>query len=572
MSSGHPGKGTTDVKDVDRGGVRPPARAASVAPWVFWPSVAIIGVFVIWAMVGGEGAADNLLSFRAEVVDNLSWYYVPLITGFVLFALFMGFSRYGKIKLGKDDQKPDFSLGSWLSMLFAAGMGIGLVFWGVAEPLSFYMAPKPGVGEGEAERAEFAMSQTFLHWGIHPWAIYIVVGLAIAYAVHRKGRPVSIRWALEPLFGDRVKGRLGDAIDVIALVGTIFGVATSLGFGVQQIGAGLDRLGIINDPNEVVLSIIVVIITLMAMASVVSGLDKGVKWLSNINIGLAAFILFFVLVAGSTTMLLTDFFQNIGVYLQNLPGMSLDTGSWFGDEGTGWVGGWTIFYWGWWMSWAPFVGIFIARISRGRTVREFVVGALAVPTVLSFFWFTVIGGSGIREQQANGSMVGEDGSVDSTGSLFNLLDTLPGSNIIIGIAILLVVFFFVTSSDSASYVVDMLASGGDPNPPTWSRVFWAGVEGLAAIALLLAGAGHGLTILQNVSVIIALPFSFVMIAMCVATLKSLRDEHRALEMADAEVAEQELIESAVAAMAEAQEAEESEKGDDGKEKVKATDG
>ncbi|NJQ14146.1 BCCT family transporter [Streptomyces bohaiensis] len=524
-----------------------------MAPWVFWPSVAIIGVFVIWAMLGGEGAADNILSFRAEVVDNLSWYYVPLVSLFVVFALFMGFSKYGKIKLGKDGQKPDFGLGSWLAMLFAAGMGIGLVFWGVAEPLSFYMGPKPGVGEGEAERAEFAMSQTFLHWGFHPWAIYIVVGLAIAYAVHRKGRPVSIRWTLEPLFGDRVRGRLGDAIDVIAVVGTVFGVATSLGFGVQQIGAGLDHLGIIENPGSVTLSILVIVITLIATLSVVSGLDKGIKILSNTNGIIAAAILLFVLVAGSTTALLTDFFQNIGVYLQNFAGLSFDTGSWHGDEGTSWVGGWTVFYWGWWMSWAPFVGIFIARISRGRTVREFIVGALLVPTTLSFFWFSVIGGSGIREQQATGSMVGEDGSVDSTGALFALLDSLPGATLVIGVAILLIVFFFVTSSDSASYVVDMLASGGDPNPPTWSRVFWAVTQGLVAIALLTAGSGAGLTILQNVAVVIALPFSFVMIAMCLATLKSLRDEHVARQEAQAEEAEEALIESAVAAMTEAQE-------------------
>ncbi|NJQ06667.1 BCCT family transporter [Streptomyces lonarensis] len=524
-----------------------------MAPWVFWPSVAIIGVFVIWAMLGGEGAADNILSFRTEVVDNLAWYYVPLVSFFVLYALFMGFSKYGNIKLGKDDQKPDFSLGSWLSMLFAAGMGIGLVFWGVAEPLSFYMGPKPGVGESEAERAEFAMSQTFLHWGFHPWAIYIVVGLAVAYAVHRKGRPVSIRYALEPLLGDRVRGRLGDAIDVIAVVGTVFGVATSLGFGVQQIGAGLDHLGIITDPSAGVLSVIVIAITIIATLSVVSGLDKGVKYLSNVNAVLAAGILLFILIAGATTVLLTDFFQNIGVYLQNFAGLSLDTGSWQGEDGTGWVGGWTIFYWGWWMSWAPFVGIFIARISRGRTVREFVIGALVVPTMLSFFWFSVVGGSGIREEQATGSMTGEDGSVDSTAALFALLDSLPGATIIIGLAIILIVFFFVTSSDSASYVVDMLASGGDPNPPTWSRVFWATVEGLVAVALLLAGAGHGLTILQNVAVVIALPFSFIMIAMCIATLKSLRDEHLAVKEAKAEEAEEALIESAVAAMAEAQE-------------------
>jgi choline/glycine/proline betaine transport protein len=553
MSSEHPGRSSGDV---DYGGVRPPARLSSVAPWVFWPSVAIIGGFVLWAMFAGAGAAEDLKGFRSEVVDGLSWYYVPLVTFFVIFAVYLGCSRLGSIKLGKDDQKPDFSMGSWLSMLFAAGMGIGLVFWGVAEPLNFYLAPKPGVGESEAERAEFAMSQTFLHWGVHPWAIYVIVGLAIAYAVHRKGRPVSIRWALEPLFGDRVKGRLGDAIDVIALVGTVFGVATSLGFGVQQIGAGLDHLGWVDDPGSGTLAILVAVITLIAVLSVVSGLDKGIKWLSNVNVRLAGGIMLFVLIFGSTTLLMTDFFQNLGTYLQNLPGLSLDTGSWYNEEGTGWVNGWTIFYWGWWMSWAPFVGIFIARISRGRTIREFVFGAMLVPVVLSFAWFTVLGGAGIREERAGGNMIGEDEDgnpvVDTTGSLFNLLETMPAGRVVIGVAVLLIVLFFVTSSDSASYVVDMLASGGDPNPPTWSRVFWATVEGLVAIALLLAGAGHGLTILQNVSVVIALPFSFVMIAMCAATIKSLREEHAAQQLALADTADQQLIDSAVAAMEESQ--------------------
>jgi choline/glycine/proline betaine transport protein len=511
----------------------PPAgsvrRSHSLAPFVFYPSLAIIGGFVLFALLAPDAASTTIGAVQAGIIGTLGWYYVLLIAAFVVFALWMGLSRFGDIRLGRDDQAPEFGLRSWFAMLFSAGMGIGLVFWGVAEPLNHYAAPRPGFEGGEVETARQAMTQTYLHWGVHAWAIYVVAGLAIAYAVHRKGRPVSIRWALEPLLGDRVKGRLGDVIDVTAVVGTVFGVATSLGFGVAQIAAGLDFVGLVEDgAGSVGLQVgLIVVITAIATVSVVSGIGRGIKWLSNVNMGLAALVLLFVLVAGPTVFLLREFVQSFGDYFANVLRLSFDVSAYRGAEGEAWQAGWTTFYWGWWVSWAPFVGVFIARISRGRTVREFVAGVLLVPTLMTFLWFSVLGGSALyRELFAGGGLIGEDGSVGTESSLFTLLDGLPGGGVVMGLVILLIVTFFVTSSDSGSLVVDMLASGGNIDPPRWSRVMWAVLEGAAAAALLTVGAG-GLGALQTAAIITALPFSVVMILMALATVKAFHAEHHA---------------------------------------------
>jgi choline/glycine/proline betaine transport protein len=541
----------SDEPDSVQGRMTP--RESSIAQRVFYPSAIIILAFVIYATVFRDAAAGHVSTVQTEIVGGLGWYYTALVSLFVIFALWVGIGRYGDIRLGKDDERPEFGLGSWLAMLFAAGMGIGLVFWGVAEPLTHFTEPRPGTGQSEAARGEGAMVNAYLHWGIHPWAIYIVVGLAVAYAVHRKGRPVSIRWALEPVLGDRVRGRWGDAIDVVAIVGTLFGVATSLGLGVLQISAGLNFEGWVDDPGKGLQVALIIGITLIAIVSVVSGIGKGIKWLSNTNMGLAAGLMLFVLIAGPTLFIFNGFVQNIGAYLQNLLVLSFDTGAVQGGDGTEWVKGWTVFYWGWWISWAPFVGIFIARISRGRTVRQFVCGVLLVPTLLTFFWFAVFGGAGLhREMFGEGGIVGTDDAVDRDSSLFALLDTMTGSAFVAGAAILLIVLFFVTSSDSGSYVVDMLASGGNPTPPTWSRIFWAAAEGAVAIALLVAsGTGTAaLDTLQTVAIMIALPFSLVMIAMCIATIKSLRQERRAYLSARRKEGEDRLIEQAVAAFEE----------------------
>ncbi|WP_422647363.1 BCCT family transporter [Actinoalloteichus caeruleus] len=496
-----------------------------IAPRVFYPAAAIILAFVALTMIFPSQAEEIIGTVQGSIVDGFGWYYVALVSGFVVFSLWVGIGHFGDIKLGKDDEEPEFSLASWLAMLFAAGMGIGLVFWGVAEPLNHFASPKPGV-EGTPEQVgQQSLVQTFLHWGLHPWAIYVVVGLAIAYAVHRKGRPVSIRWALEPLLGDRVKGRWGDVIDTIAVVGTLFGVATSLGFGVLQIAAGLDFVGIDGASDSTPIMILLVGgITALATFSVVSGVKKGVKWLSNINMSMAAILMLFVLITGPTLFLLREFVQSIGLYLQNLLQLSFDVSAMQGEEGAAWQAAWATFYWGWWISWAPFVGIFIARISRGRTVREFVAGVLLVPTVITFLWFTVFGGTGLyRELFGEGGLV-VDGAVDTEGALFGLLSGLPGGVIVSVFAIVLITLFFVTSSDSGSLVVDMLASGGNPEPPTWSRVFWTVVEGLVAIALLVAGGDSGLAALQTTAIVIAFPFSLIMIGMCVATWRQFHEE------------------------------------------------
>lgn len=509
---------------------------SSVAPRVFLPAAILIVAFVIFGAAATETLGDGVNGLQENIIGGLGWYYVAIVAAFVVFAIVVGVSRLGDIRLGKDDERPEFSLAAWLAMLFSAGMGIGLVFFGVAEPLWHFASPKPGVDGTPQQLSQAAMTQTLLHWGIHAWAIYVVVGLAIAYAVFRRGRPISIRWALEPLLGDRVKGWLGDLIDIIAVLGTVFGVATSLGLGASQIGAGLTFLDVTDpdpetgNPTNAWLVGIIVVITLIAIVSVVSGLRRGIKWLSQVNVGLAGLVALFVLIAGPTLFVLREFIQSIGRYLQDLLVLSFDVTAFQGETGEAWQASWTIFYWGWWMSWAPFVGVFIARISRGRTVREFVIGVLAVPTLVTFLWFAIMGGSALhRELFGAGGLVAEDGTVASNFALFQLLDGFPGGRGVIVITIVLIATFFITSSDSGSLVVDMLASGGDPNPPTWSRVFWASMEGLVAIVLLLAG---GLVALQTGAITLAAPFSVVMVLMAIATWKALRTEHVTLREAD----------------------------------------
>ncbi|PZR55075.1 BCCT family transporter [Xylanimonas oleitrophica] len=503
-------------------------RTGKPASGVFYPAAGIIVVFVLLAVLATGGTTRVMDFLQANVIGAFGWYYVLLVAGLVVFSLWMGMSRFGDIVLGKDEDEPSFKLPVWFAMLFATGMGIGLVYWGVAEPLSHYASPKPGVEGSDAALAQAAIGQSFLHWGIHAWAIYAAAGLALAYAVHRKGRSVSIRWALEPLLGKRVRGRLGDAIDVAAVVGTVFGVATSLGFGVLQIAAGLGFLGA-GEPTVGMQIALIAGITAIATISVVSGVGKGIKWLSNGNMVLAGVLAVVVLLLGPTLFLLREWVQSLGYYLQNVLRLTFDTTAFQGEAGLAWQSSWTIFYWGWWISWAPFVGVFIARISRGRTVREFVLGTLLVPSLVTTLWFGIFGGSGLyRELQQPGSMVGPDG-VNSDTALFQLLEGLPLGPVLAVIGIVLIVVFFVTSADSGSLVLAMLSSGGDPNPRRWLRIFWAVLAGLLAIALLLAG---GLAALQTASILIALPFSVVLIGMCVATVKALRVEHRALVRAE----------------------------------------
>ncbi|MGO2053996.1 BCCT family transporter [Glutamicibacter sp. 287] len=505
-----------------------------IAPAVFWPSLIVIVAVALFAIFLPNAADTVFKGVQNWIVTNLGWYYMLIVGGFVALVIVIGFSKLGRITLGNDGEKPEFGLFSWFAMLFAAGMGIGLVFYGVGEPLIYATVdPKPGWEGTEAELAGLAMAQTFIHWGLHPWAIYAVIGLALAYAIHRRGRPVSIRWALEPILGDRVKGWLGDVIDVLAIFGTVFGVATSLGLGVQQISSGMEAIGLVDSVDNTLLVILIVIITFLATMSVVSGLGAGIKWLSNINLSMAGLLMISVLLLGPTLFLFQNFVQSIGVYLANLMNMTFDVGAFQqGEAAQTWFSSWTVFYWGWWIAWAPFVGIFIARISRGRTVRQFITGVLLVPTIVGFLWFSVMGGSGIFRQFFGAGDMVQDGAVSAEGSLFQILGDLPLGSILSVVAIILVAIFFITSSDSGSLVVDMLASGGHPNPPTWSRVLWAVLEGVLAAALLMAG---GLQTLQAGSLATALPFSVILILMAVATLKGLRHESKALEVIEAKL-------------------------------------
>jgi choline/glycine/proline betaine transport protein len=502
-----------------------------LAPRVFGPAAAIVSIVVVLGIVLPEQMATWITTANDTVVGTLGWYYVLITFGFVVFCAWLAFSRFGDIKLGKDEEGPEFGLLSWFAMLFSAGMGIGLMFWGVAEPLNHFNNPPPGTEGSAGELATAAMGRTFLHWGVHAWAIYVVVGLAVAYAVHRRGLPVSVRWALEPLLGDRVKGWLGDLIDVLAIVGTLFGVATSLGFGVSQVGAGLEFLGYFD--NTTTLQVILILgITVIATASVASGLGTGIKWLSNINLGLAAFLLAFVIIAGPTLFIFREAVAATGYYLQNFLRLSFDTMPYEGEAGESWLGGWTTYYWGWWMSWSPFVGIFIARISRGRTVREFIGGVLLVPTLLTMVWFVALGGTALHQEvMGSGGIIDPQDGVTTDTALFQMLDLVPGGAVLSGLALLMIVVFFVTSSDSGSFVVDMISTGGSPNPPLWSRVFWAILEGAIAAALIIAGTASGnpqggLAALQTMAILVAAPFTVVMIMSCFALVKSLREEHR----------------------------------------------
>ena len=507
-------------------------------PWktaVAVPTAVIVLGFVGLAAVAPRWLSDLLKEANTSVVNGLGWYYSLIVAGFVGFALLVAFGPYGNITLGPDDEPPSYSLVSWFAMLFAAGMGIGLVFWGVAEPLNHYASPPPGTpaGTSDAMKAQEAMTTSFLHWGLSAWAVYIVVGLAIAYTVHRKGRKVSLRWALEPLFGRRVRGWFGDVVDVFAIVGTLFGVAASLGFGASQFSSGLDYLGILKS-NIWVLLAVIAIITALATCSVLSGLDRGIKWLSNANLVLAAVLALAVLLLGQPLFVLREFVQTIGDYLSNFVHLSFRPLPFQGEAGESWLGSWTTYYWGWWISWSPFVGIFIARISKGRTVREFVAGVLAVPTLVTFLWFSIMGGTALWQQlHGPGGLVSPDNKVDNVNALFQVLEHIPASNLLIVGFLILLVIFFVTSADSAAFVVDMVATGGEQNPPVLTRVMWAVLGGGIAAVLLWGGAVSGgedltagLGALQTMTIIAAAPFSVVMVLACLATLRAFSNEHR----------------------------------------------
>ncbi len=495
----------------------------SVNRRVFWPAAIISLLFVLLAVLFTEPMAQRVAGLQDFIVTRFGWFYILSVTGFLIFALYLFVSPYGSIRLGADDDEPEYSYPSWFAMLFSAGMGIGILFYGVAEPVLHYAKPPASLGPGmqpeTIESAKEAIHLAYFHWGLHAWAVYIIVGLALAYFAYRHDLPLTIRSTLWPLLGERIHGPAGDIVDILAIFGTLFGLATSLGLGVLQVNAGLDYLGLMSTglTNQIWL---IVGITLAATLSVVSGLDNGIKRLSEINLGVGLVLLLFVFALGPTVFLVSTLVENIGYYLQTLVGTSFRTTAFRGTE---WQKSWTMFYWGWWISWAPFVGMFIARISRGRTIREFVGGVLFAPTLLTFVWFGVFGNTALhREIFGAGGMV-EAVDADVATAIYVLLDQLPWPTISSALAALLVTTFFITSADSGALVMDIISSNGNPQPGLPGRIFWALSSGAIAIVLLMVG---GLTALQTAAITTALPFACIMILMCWSVYRGLHAERR----------------------------------------------
>lgn len=492
---------------------RPPR--AMILPQVFYPSAGLVLLLVAFSFVAPDTAEGVFGAAKAWVANDAGWFTVLAVAGFLVFIVGVAASGLGQLKLGPDHSEPDYPYGTWFAMLFAAGMGIGLMYFGVAEPIMHFSDPPVGEAQTVAA-ARQAMRITFFHWGIHAWAIYAVVALSLAYFAYRHGLPLRIRSSLYPLIGERIHGPIGHAVDTFAVLGTIFGLATSLGLGVIQINSGLQYLFGMPVGTGVQM-LLIAVITLVATVSAFTGLDRGVRRLSELNMVLAVALLAFILLMGPMVHLLQAFVQNTGMYVSSIFGMTFNL---YAYEPTGWIGGWTLFYWGWWIAWSPFVGMFIARISRGRTVREFVVGVLLVPLGFTFLWMTIYGNSALFMAMGDSSSgLVQAVATDSSVAIYRFLEQLPLPGITSAVATLLVVVFFVTSADSGALVIDMLSSKGEEESPVWQRIFWALLVGAIAIALLAAG---GLTSLQAGTIAAALPFTVVMILMCWGLLRAMR--------------------------------------------------
>ncbi|MGV8907016.1 MAG: BCCT family transporter [Acetobacterium sp.] len=491
-----------------------------IHPQVTIFSTILLVLFIAATLIFPNRAADLFSVIMAGITKNAGWFFIAVANVFVVAALYFAFGRYGSIKIGGPEARPEFTKASWYAMLLSAGTGIGLIFWSVAEPISHLSSPMPMFGDlvpGSPEAAQAAMAVAFFHWGIHPWAIYAIVGLSLAFFAYNRGLPLTIRSIFYPIIGNKIYGFWGNLIDVLAVLATLTGLATSLGLGVSQINAGLNHLfGVsISIPIQVGL---IIGITALATLSVVAGLDGGVKRLSELNMILAGAFLVFILIAGPTVYILSGFTQNIGYFMSNFIEMSSWTETF---RNSNWQGAWTIFYWAWWISWSPFVGMFIARISKGRTVREFILGVMLVPSLLSFIWMSVFGGTAIFQQTNGLADIGSAVKVDASRALFAMLDALPFNSILSVVGIILITVFFVTSSDSGSLVVDHLTSGGKLNSPVPQRIFWAVMEGVVAATLLIGG---GLTALQTASVITGLPFAFILVLMIYSLNAGLKQE------------------------------------------------
>ncbi len=495
-------------------------------PSVFIPSASIILFLVVVTVLMPDVMGGLFKATNTFITQNFGWFYTLSVSIFLVVCLLVAASKFGMTRLGADHEKPRYSFISWVAMLFSAGMGIGLLFFSVGEPILHYATPPVALG-GHDALARQAMNLTFLHWGLHGWAVYTVIGLCLAYFGFRHNLPLTIRSALYPLIGDRIYGPIGHVVDVVAVLGTLFGVATSLGFGVSQINSGLNFL--FDVPISTTIQVLLIVgISGLATLSVIAGLDSGIKRLSELNLLLAFALLFFVVLLGPTVLIFSSFTENIGNYLSVLVDRGLKVGVYSQDDD--WINSWTIFYWGWWISWSPFVGMFIARISRGRTIREFIFGVLFVPTILVFFWMTSFGNTALDMVGGGFTALTTQVQGNMPVALFVFLDQLPLSMITSIIALALVVTFFVTSSDSGSLVIDIITSGGRIDAPVWQRIFWAVLQGLVAAVLLLAG---GLGALQAATVATALPFTVVILFSIAGLLRGLSMENRISQGAEA---------------------------------------
>lgn len=514
---------------------------------------ALISVgFVAWGIASPSTLSTSSSDALTWVMDMAGWAFILFSTCFVLFALWLAASRYGNIPLGHDHEKPEFKTTSWIAMMFSAGMGIGLMFFGVAEPLTHYVAPPPRthVGAETPESLQVAMATTMFHWSMHPWAIYAVVGIAIAYGTFRKGRSQLISATFVPLIGRRhAEGGVGRVIDMLAIFATLFGSAASLGLGALQIAAGLEHNGWVNKVSGTALVAIITVLTICFIFSAVSGVEKGIQWLSNFNMVLALALAVFLFVVGPTVFILNLLPTGLGDYLDQLPGMASRSQASGLEPMHKWLASWTVFYWAWWISWTPFVGMFIARISRGRTIRQFVTGVLLVPTVVSLIWFAVFGGTAIDVQRTSHDLVQKVkgvATVDSNAALFDVLAHYPIASITTVIVMVLVAVFFVSGADAASIVMGTLSEKGRLEPSRGTVIFWGAATGAVAAVMLLVGMENGdasaaLTSLQNITIVSALPFVVVMVLMCVALTKELSQDPM---MRRAELGQQ-LVEQAV---------------------------
>ncbi|BEU94493.1 BCCT family transporter [Acidovorax sp. DW039] len=487
-------------------------------------SAGLIVAIVLWGVIAPDALGAVFDTALASITRNFGWFYLWVVLGLVVLAMVLAFSRYGDLKLGQEDDEPEFSIGAWFAMLFAAGMGIGLVFWGVAEPISHYGTPPPGIAPHTPEAANAAMRYAFFHWGLHPWAVYSIVALAIAFFQFRRGGSALVSTAVAALPWLPLR-RLAPVVNILAVIATAFGVAASLGMGALQINSGLNAtLGMpVGEAWQVG---IIVVTTLLFLASAISGVGRGIKWLSAFNLGMAALLALGVFLWGPTVVIIDTFTNTLGSYLSDFVRMSLRMTP-FRDSS--WVSGWTVFYWAWWVSWSPFVGLFIARVSRGRTIREFILGTVLAPTLAAFIWFTVFGGTALHLEIMQHIPLEAAVKADVSTALFAMFQSLPWGGVMSLVATVLVLVFFVTSGDSATLVLGMMSTGGDENPSARVKVIWGVLVSGIAISLLLAG---GVKAVQTATIVFALPFTVVILLMALALWRGVKADWEADDRRD----------------------------------------